>query len=127
MRSINQGGRRSFYLLPVIALFGMVSLFLCQPSAKMQNDDPASTVIQADGQKKLASQGETSIFIGNLDNDHAVSLFGPTATITVRSSADAGGTCPGATCTLRQAIATAASGDTINFDMATVTSPITCK
>jgi hypothetical protein len=37
------------------------------------------------------------------------------ATITVKSSADAGGTCPGATCTLRQAIATAASGDTINF------------
>ena len=40
------------------------------------------------------------------------------ATITVTSTADAGGTCPGATCTLRQAIATAVSsgsGDTINF------------
>src|SRR5436305_526739 len=37
------------------------------------------------------------------------------ATITVTSAADASGTCPGATCTLRQAIATAASGDTINF------------
>src|SRR3977135_3460568 len=37
------------------------------------------------------------------------------ATITVNSAADAGGTCPGATCTLRQAIATAVSGDTINF------------
>jgi hypothetical protein len=37
------------------------------------------------------------------------------ATITVKSNADAGGTCPGATCTLRQAIATAASGDTITF------------
>src|SRR2546426_9239618 len=36
-------------------------------------------------------------------------------TITVTSTADPGGTCPGATCTLRQAIATAASGDTINF------------
>lgn len=36
-------------------------------------------------------------------------------TITVTSGADAGGTCPGATCTLRQAIATAAFGDTINF------------
>ena len=36
-------------------------------------------------------------------------------TLTVTSTADAGGTCPGATCTLRQAIATAASGDTINF------------
>jgi hypothetical protein len=46
------------------------------------------------------------------------------ATITVRSSADAGGTCPGGTCTLRQAIATAAAGDTIDFDMTTVTSPI---
>ena len=34
---------------------------------------------------------------------------------TVTSTADAGGICPGATCTLRQAIATAASGDTINF------------
>jgi CSLREA domain-containing protein len=37
------------------------------------------------------------------------------ATITVNSGADAGGTCPGASCTLRQAISTAASGDTINF------------
>ena len=38
------------------------------------------------------------------------------ATITVMSGADAGGTCPGATCTLRQAIlAAASSGDTINF------------
>jgi hypothetical protein len=37
------------------------------------------------------------------------------ATITVKSNADAGGTCPGATCTLRQAIAAAASGDTIDF------------
>ena len=37
------------------------------------------------------------------------------ATITVTSTADAGGSCPGASCTLRQAIATAVSGDTINF------------
>ena len=37
------------------------------------------------------------------------------ALITVKSGADAGGTCPGVTCTLRQAIATAAPGDTINF------------
>jgi hypothetical protein len=37
------------------------------------------------------------------------------ATLTVNSGADAGGTCPGATCTLRQAIATASPGDTINF------------
>src|SRR4051812_27296069 len=36
-------------------------------------------------------------------------------TFTVSSAADAGGSCPGATCTLRQAIATAAIGDTINF------------
>ena len=35
--------------------------------------------------------------------------------ITVKSGADAGGTCPGATCTLRQAIATAVAGDSINF------------
>src|SRR5207253_1773286 len=46
------------------------------------------------------------------------------ATITVRSNAEAGGSCPGATCTLRQAIATAAAGDTIDFDLAMVTSPI---
>jgi hypothetical protein len=38
-------------------------------------------------------------------------------TITVTSDADAGGSCPGATCTLRQAIATAAAGDTINFSL----------
>ena len=41
----------------------------------------------------------------------------PAATITVNSSADSGGTCPGADCTLRQALATAApaGGDIINF------------
>ncbi len=36
-------------------------------------------------------------------------------TLTVNSAADSGGSCPGADCTLRQAIQTAASGDTINF------------
>ncbi|MFN8540265.1 MAG: hypothetical protein U0232_22660 [Thermomicrobiales bacterium] len=39
------------------------------------------------------------------------------ATITVRSINDSGGTCPGATCTLRQAIATAVAGDTIDFNL----------
>ena len=39
------------------------------------------------------------------------------ATLTVTSPADAGGTCPGANCTLRQAIATAAPNDTINFSL----------
>jgi CSLREA domain-containing protein len=38
------------------------------------------------------------------------------ATITVTSGADSGGTCPGPSCTLRQAIAVSNSGDTINFD-----------
>ena len=37
------------------------------------------------------------------------------STITVNSSGDAGGTCPGPTCTLRQAILTATPGDTIDF------------
>jgi CSLREA domain-containing protein len=36
---------------------------------------------------------------------------------TVTSTADAGGSCPGANCTLRQAIATAGGGDTINFSL----------
>ncbi len=35
--------------------------------------------------------------------------------LTVNSAADSGGSCPGATCTLRQAIAAAAPGDTIGF------------
>ena len=39
------------------------------------------------------------------------------ATITVNSDADASGTYPGATCTLRQAIATATKGDTITFSL----------
>jgi Calx-beta domain len=47
------------------------------------------------------------------------------ATLTVTSSADAGGTCPGTTCTLRQAIATAASDDTINFSLPSGTTAIT--
>ncbi|MHB8628919.1 MAG: hypothetical protein ACYDBJ_19480 [Aggregatilineales bacterium] len=38
------------------------------------------------------------------------------STLTVFSTADGGGTCPGATCTLRQAVLSASSGDTINFD-----------
>jgi hypothetical protein len=46
-------------------------------------------------------------------------LFGPAmgeaAILTVYNGGDAGGTCPGSACTLRQAIATAAPGDTINF------------
>ena len=37
------------------------------------------------------------------------------ATLTVNSAADAGGTCPGADCTLRQAILKAKSGDFIRF------------
>ena len=44
-----------------------------------------------------------------------VAVSADAATLTVNSAADAGGTCPGTTCTLRQAIAMAASGDTINF------------
>jgi len=39
------------------------------------------------------------------------------ATLTVKSVADAGGLCPGANCTLRQAITVAAAGDTINFSL----------
>jgi hypothetical protein len=49
------------------------------------------------------------------------------ATITVQSGADAGGTCPGATCTLRQAIATAAAGDTINFSGVTTVTLTTAE
>ena len=39
------------------------------------------------------------------------------AALTVNSSADSGGTCPGSDCTLRQAIAAVASGDTITFSL----------
>src|SRR5947199_1974687 len=39
------------------------------------------------------------------------------ATITVSSTADAGGTCPGLDCTLRQAIVTAGPQETINFSL----------
>jgi hypothetical protein len=35
----------------------------------------------------------------------------------VRSTADSGGTCPNASCTLRQAIATAVAGDSISFNL----------
>src|SRR4051812_33065977 len=35
--------------------------------------------------------------------------------LTVTSTADAGGTCPGSNCTLRQAIATVAGGEPIDF------------
>lgn len=45
----------------------------------------------------------------------SISVAARATAITVNSSADAGGTCPGATCTLRQAILVAGSGDTIDF------------
>ena len=53
----------------------------------------------------------TAIFLLTL------AVTAPAATITVNSAADAGGTCPGTDCTLRQALTTAAAagGDTINF------------
>ncbi len=47
------------------------------------------------------------------------------ASLTVNSGADSGGTCPGTTCTLRQAIATAAPGDTINFAAGVTTITLT--
>ena len=45
--------------------------------------------------------------------------------LTVTSSADSGGTCPGADCTLRQAILVASSGDTINFSAGITTITLT--
>lgn len=45
----------------------------------------------------------------------ALLVYSADAAITVSSNADAGGTCPGATCTLRQAIAAATPGETITF------------
>ncbi len=44
-----------------------------------------------------------------------ITTFAQAETITVNSGADSGGSCPGADCTLRQAILTAAAGDTIDF------------
>jgi hypothetical protein len=44
-----------------------------------------------------------------------LAIHASATTFTVMSTADAGGSCPGAGCTLRQAIATAGAGDTINF------------
>ncbi len=39
------------------------------------------------------------------------------ATFTVQSTADSGGTCPGADCTLREALSVASSGDIIDFNL----------
>jgi len=47
------------------------------------------------------------------------------ATLTVNSAADSGGDCPGASCTLRQAILSATPGDTINFAAAITTIDLT--
>jgi CSLREA domain-containing protein len=46
----------------------------------------------------------------------ALAAAAPAANVTVNSLADAGGSCPGI-CTLRQAIITAGSGDTITFSL----------
>jgi hypothetical protein len=42
---------------------------------------------------------------------------GVVSAVTVKSTADSGGACPGATCTLRQAIVNAGAGGTINFSL----------
>jgi hypothetical protein len=47
----------------------------------------------------------------------ALGVLARAATLTVTSTADSGGSCPGADCTLRQAIVNAGSGDTINFSL----------
>jgi CSLREA domain-containing protein len=46
-----------------------------------------------------------------------LALSAKAATLTVTSTADSGGTCPGADCTLRKAIAAANPGDTIDFSL----------
>jgi hypothetical protein len=73
--------------------------------------------------KKLPSQSLTSIagFISAL----LLATSAGGATLTVNSAADSGGSCPGPTCTLRQAIATAVSGDTISFATAITTIDLT--
>ncbi len=47
----------------------------------------------------------------------ALTVSAKGVTLTVTSTADSGGLCPGENCTLRQAIAAAKSGDTINFSL----------
>jgi hypothetical protein len=73
--------------------------------------------------KQSPSHSLTSIagFISAL----LLATSGEAATLTVNSAADSGGSCPGPTCTLRQAIATAVSGDTINFAAAITTIDLT--
>ena len=63
----------------------------------------------------ILSARSRSIVIGIILAALAVSAQG--ATLTVTSTADSGGSCPGADCTLRQAIAAAHPGDTINFSL----------
>jgi predicted outer membrane repeat protein len=67
--------------------------------------------------KKSRCRYRTSIagFISAL----LVAASADAATLTVTSALEASGTCPGANCSLRQAIATAASGDTILFNIPT--------
>jgi hypothetical protein len=95
-------------------------LFLSVPrreTAKVQSRLLAFTSIKADSLNGAIAPMRTRVrfvvlFVAPL-------FLGATsawpATLTVNSSADAGGTCPGATCTLRQAILSAGSGDTVNF------------
>jgi len=46
MRSNKLNNRRLFYLLSVFALFGIVSLFIWQPSAEMQDKNESEWRIQ---------------------------------------------------------------------------------
>jgi CSLREA domain-containing protein len=62
-------------------------------------------------QNRISILGLTAILLLTL------AAAAPANTITVNSSADSGGTCPGTDCTLRQAIAAAFSGDTITFSL----------
>ncbi len=64
---------------------------------------------------KLRRQGRNRFSIFLLLAIGIFTLPSRAATVTVTSTADAGGTCPGTDCTLRQAIIAAAPNDTINF------------
>ena len=71
MRSIKRNSRRLFYILPVIALFGMATLFLWQATAKMQDakvqdsnrttKEEALAILQSDYFDEMSSAGQMNI------------------------------------------------------------------
>lgn len=102
---------RLFVILSVIATAGLLI------HLKLSSAGATNTASSARAVKQMTQRLTKALRVGS-QPDSAVSASPTLATITVTNSGDGAATaanCPGASCRLRDAIAAAAAGDTIDF------------